>query len=172
MNRKKEIFQYFVEGEDEKRLIQVLKTDMQLIQPGKIQVLNVVNEKLTDLKLRVLNPNTILVFVFDTDTKNADILKENIRFAKQASNIKCVLCITQVRNIEDELIRCTNIERIEELLDSSSKSAFKRDFIKEKRLKDKLLNHSFDLNTLWCKSPKKPFDEIPNDSSVIKYKFP
>lgn len=74
----KDIYQYFVEGEDERRLFEVLKTDMRLIQPGKIQVLNVVQEKLTDLKLRTLAENTILVFVFDTDTDNNDILLKNI----------------------------------------------------------------------------------------------
>lgn len=61
----KDIYQYFVEGDDEKRLIEVLKTDMQLIQPGKIQVVNVVQEKLTDLKLRVLAEGTILIFEKD-----------------------------------------------------------------------------------------------------------
>ncbi len=95
----KEIYQYFVEGDDEKRLIEVLKTDMQLIQPGKIQVVNVVQEKLTDLKLRVLAEGTILIFVFDTDTGNIDILNENIRKAKKSSRVKDVYCITQVKNI-------------------------------------------------------------------------
>ena len=51
----KDVYQYFVEGDDEKRLIEVLKTDMRLIQPGKIQVVNVVQERLTGLKLRVLS---------------------------------------------------------------------------------------------------------------------
>ena len=77
----KDVYQYFVEGDDEKRLIEVLKTDMRLIQPGKIQVVNVVQERLTDLKLRVLSEDTILIFVFDTDTGNIDILNENIKKA-------------------------------------------------------------------------------------------
>ena len=51
-------FQYFVEGDDEKRLIEVLKTDMRLIIPGKVQILNVVQERLTDLKLRTLQNGT------------------------------------------------------------------------------------------------------------------
>ncbi len=37
-----DIYQYFVEGENEKRLIEVLKTDMGMIQPGKVQIVNVV----------------------------------------------------------------------------------------------------------------------------------
>lgn len=164
----KDIYQYFVEGDDEKRLIEVLKTDMRLIQPGKIQVVNVVQEKLTDLKLRVLSEGTILIFVFDTDTDNVEILNENIKKAKKSSRVKKVYCITQVKNIEDELVRSTNIKRIEELLDSNSKSEFKRDFLREKNLKQKLTAHSFDLNKLWCKKPQKPFNKISNESSVVK----
>ena len=109
----RDIFQYFVEGEDEKRLIEVLKTDMQLIQPGKIQVVNVVQERLTDLKLRVLPEGVTLVFVFDTDAGNVDILNENIRIAKKTSRTKAVYCITQVKNLEDEIVRSTDIQRCE-----------------------------------------------------------
>ena len=164
----KDVYQYFVEGDDEKRLIEVLKTDMRLIQPGKIQVVNVVQERLTDLKLRVLSEGTILIFVFDTDTGNIDILNENIKKAKKSSRVKEVYCITQVKNIEDELIRSTDIKRIEELLGSKSKTDFKRDFIRERNLKQKLTVHSFDLNVLWCKEPQSPFENIRNDSGVVK----
>lgn len=164
----KNIYQYFVEGEDEKRLIEVLKTDMRLIQPGKIQVLNVVQERLTDLKLRVLSEGTILIFVFDTDTGNIEILSENIKRAKKSFRVKNVYCITQVKNLEDELIRSTNIKRIDELLESKSKSNFKRDFIKEKNLKQKLEAHSFDLKMLWCKEPQSPFNIIKNEAYKVK----
>ena len=62
MKKASGIFQYYVEGDDEKRLIEVLKTDMRLIIPGKVQILNVVQERLTDLKLRTLQDGTTLVF--------------------------------------------------------------------------------------------------------------
>ena len=166
----KDIYQYFVEGDDEKRLIEVLKTDMRLIQPGKIQVVNVVQERLTDLKLRVLSEGTILIFVFDTDAGNIDILNENIKKAKKSLRVKEVYCITQVKNIEDELIRSTDVKRIEELLGSKSKSEFKRDFIRERNLKQKLAAHSFDLSMLWCKEPQSPFDNISNDANKVKNK--
>ena len=35
------IYHYFVEGEDEEKLIQVLKTDLRCIIPGKVQKFNV-----------------------------------------------------------------------------------------------------------------------------------
>lgn len=44
-------YHYFVEGEDEKKLLSVLKTDMQLILPGKIEHFNIIQEKLPNLVL-------------------------------------------------------------------------------------------------------------------------
>lgn len=121
MTKTSGIFQYYVEGDDEKRLIEVLKTDMRLIIPGKVQILNVVQERLSDMKLRTLHAGTILVFVFDTDVGDPAILNENITKAKQSSNIKDVYCVPQVKNIEDELIRAMGLKNIEELLNSRAK---------------------------------------------------
>lgn len=49
--RKSRYYHYFVEGEDEEKLLKVLKTDLQLIAPGKVQRFNVIQEKLTKLRL-------------------------------------------------------------------------------------------------------------------------
>ena len=125
MKKASGIFQYYVEGYDEKRLIEVLKTDMRLIIPGKVQILNVVQERLNDLKLRTLQDGTTLVFVFDTDVGVPTILNENIIKAKKSSNIKDVYCVPQVKNIEDELIRAMGLRNIEELLNSKSKKDVK-----------------------------------------------
>ena len=70
----KDIYQYFVEGEDEKHLIKVLKTDMKLIMPGKVQIFYVVQEIIKDSRLKILSNNTTLVFLFDTDVENTNIL--------------------------------------------------------------------------------------------------
>lgn len=86
MKNKSKILQYYVEGEDEK-MIEVLKTDMRLIMPGKVQILNVVQERISDTKLRILSPGTILVFVFDTDVGDPSILIENVFKYK-----RCLLC--------------------------------------------------------------------------------
>src|SRR5574344_617551 len=164
----KELYQYFVEGADETHLIETLKTNMRLIKPGKIQILNVVQERISDLKLRVIADGTILVFVFDTDVGATEILYENIKKASKTPNVKQVLCITQVKNIEDELVRSTNITSIEELLNSRSKTDFKRDFLRERNVKQKLESHCFDIKKLWCKNPPEPFTQIRNDAKLIK----
>lgn len=83
MKKNTGLFQYYVEGENEKKLINVLKTNMRLITPGKVETLNVTQEKLSDMKLRTLKFGTILVFVFDTDAGQPTILNENIIKAKK-----------------------------------------------------------------------------------------
>ena len=70
----KDIYQYFVEGEDEKHLIEVLKTEIKLIMPGKVQIFYVVQEIIKDSRLKILSNNTTLVFLFDTDVENTNIL--------------------------------------------------------------------------------------------------
>ena len=39
---KNKYYQYFVEGDDDKKFIDTLKTEMQLIIPGKVQKFNVI----------------------------------------------------------------------------------------------------------------------------------
>lgn len=143
------IYYYFVEGEDEEKLIQVLKTDLRCIVPGKVQKFNVVDKKLNKARLMSLKMGTSVVLVFDTDTGNADILRENIQFLRKEQNIKEVICITQVKNLEDELIRSCDIRQIKELTGSKSNKNYKHDMIKDSRLDKKLFEHRFDLVKFW-----------------------
>lgn len=46
---------------------------------------------------------------------NTKILDENIAFLKRQKGIKEVICIPQVRNLEDELVRACNIKNIVDL---------------------------------------------------------
>lgn len=41
-----EIYQFYVEGEDEKKVIETLKKDMNSIVSGKVEVLNVISRRL------------------------------------------------------------------------------------------------------------------------------
>ena len=161
-------YHYFVEGECEKKLISVLKEQKVLIVPGKIDVLDVTKERLTELKLRPLPDGVILILIFDTDTQETAILKENLGYLKSCPRIKEVWCIPQVRNLEEELVRATSIHNIKELLDSDGVSKFKADFIKEKRLYSKLCEKNFDLAKMWSSKPGKKYDGIVNDGAKIK----
>ena len=59
--KKQEYVQYYVEGADEEKLLSVLKTEMGMIVPGKIQVFNVVQEEFTTLRLMQLKKDTTVV---------------------------------------------------------------------------------------------------------------
>ncbi len=76
--------------------------------------LNVIENKITDNILRTLKEGTIIVLVFDTDTRKTDILNYNITKLKAYKFISKVVTIPQVDNLEDELIRSCNIRKITE----------------------------------------------------------
>lgn len=93
---------YFVEGADEKKIIDTFKTDMKLIQPGKVYVVNPVQEKIPMSR----------------------ILKANIKLISSSRNDLRAICVTQVKNLEDELIRSCDIRNIRELTNSRSDRFF------------------------------------------------
>ncbi len=160
--------QYFVEGEDEKKLINTLKNQLGVIESGKVQRLNVIENKISDNIIRTFKRNTIVVLVFDTDTKNTDILNSNIKKLKACKFISKVITIPQVYNLEDELVHSCNIKDITELLNSRSKKDFKSDLIHITNLDSKLKEHSFDINLFWSQQPNFPYQNISNDSKLIK----
>lgn len=160
--------QYFVEGEDEKKLLNTLKNKLRLIRPGKIQRLNVVQTKISMNILRTLKKGTLVVLVFDTDTQNTEILNYNIKLLNKSNIVSKVVTIPQVKNLEDELIRCCDIKKITELLNSRSKKDYKSDLIKVTNLETKLVEHHFNINLFWNQQPDEPFKEIHNESVEIK----
>ncbi len=101
--------QYYVEGEDERKFISVLKTDMRLILPGKVDRLNVIEQKITDARLRTLQQKTTVILIFDTDTGQTATLYENIKKLEASTRVAQVITIPQIMNLEDELVRSCNI---------------------------------------------------------------
>lgn len=163
------IYQYFVEGETEKKLINTLKTELQCIQAGKVEVFNVVQERLTPLRLMRLKRNTVVVLVFDTDKEDIRILTTNLTFLKEQPNIGQVICITQVENLEDELKRSCQIREIKELTGSRTNTEFKEDMIRQGNFAKKLKEYSFDISKLWAKtSEKSVYRFIENEAEKLK----
>ncbi len=165
---KSQYYQYFVEGEDEKKLVNTLKSDLELILPGKVQVFNVAQDMLTKLRIGNLKTGTKVVLIFDTDAGNLSVLKDNIAFLNKASAVSEVITIPQVYNLEDELIRACNIKQIKELLGSKSAKEYKHDLIKAKNLAQKLKDHQFDLEKFWCSRDDNIYKEIENRANKIK----
>ena len=171
MNLKNARFQYYVEGECEKKLIRTL-SEHNLIIPGKTDVLNPIQRQLKSTHLRTLSPKTTVVLVFDTDIKVSDTLLKNISFLKAHRNILRIITIPQVRNLEEELLRCTDISHIRDLVNCKHDSDFKSAFIEDKQLFDKLQAHHFDIGKLWSSIPEEPFrkNNISNQGNLIKIK--
>lgn len=160
--------QYYVEGDDEKKLVNTLKNQLGVIITGKVQTLNVVENKINNNILRTLKKGTIVVLIFDTDTKKVDILNNNIEKLTNCSFVSKVITIPQVSDLEDELIRSCNIKKITELLNSRSKKDFKRDLIHVTNLNKKLKEHAFDINLFWNQQPESPYNNISNESKSVK----
>lgn len=166
----KRIVQYYVEGDDEKHLLSVLKGDLKTIVPGKVQRLNVVDQEISDAMIRAYKENTFVVLVFDTDTDNVDILNKNINKLKSCKYVSAIITIPQVLNLEDELVRSCNIKHATELLNSRSGADFKRDLIRITNLSAKLIEHNFDINKFWNTKPHSPYQNIENLARIIKLK--
>ena len=165
---KNSLIQYYVEGDDEKKLVDTLINQLRAIKPGKVQKLNVVERKINDMRLRTFSPGMIVVLIFDTDTGNQDILSKNIEILKACSSVSEIILVPQVRNLEDELVRSCNIKRIEELLNSRSRSDFKSDLIRISNLDKKLKEHQFNIELFWSGKPTAPYQDIENQAAKVK----
>ena len=159
-----------MEGECEKAFLTALKESPALITPGKITVLNVLTEEISKSRLISLSPGTTVVFVFDTDIEITEKLKLNISRIENYFDKSRLIFLPQVRNLEDELVRCTDISRVTELTKSPSKSDFKSDFCRMTNCRAVLTRHHLDVLKLWTVNPPVPFTFLPRNSDRIKNK--
>ena len=91
-------YQYYVEGEDEKSIINALKQGLRKIESGKVEKFNVIQNKFTIARVRPLKSGTVVILVYDTDVENNNsILEYNINFLRKQSAIKEVICVPQVK---------------------------------------------------------------------------
>ena len=168
-------YHYYVEGENEKVLAKELSKcedeKFNVIRPGKIDVFNVVEREIKSTHMMNLKDNTVVVLVFDTDTKSRAILDKNTKFLekyKKNKRIKDVILIPQVYNLEDELVRSCNIKNILQLLGSKSNKEFKGDFNKVNNLNEYLIKAEFAFDKLWRKNTDGIFAGITSGISKIE----
>lgn len=168
---KYETIQYYVEGENEKCLIEALKKDARCIKSGKVDIFNTVTNRFSKARILPLKPGTLVVLVYDTDVdSNLETFKYNIDFLNKQAGIKAVICIPQVRNLEDELMYSCDIKNILEITNSKSFSDFKHDFNKCSNLANRLKGCSLDMDKLWSRVPNNGFSVYGNNSNKIKLK--
>ena len=159
---------YYVEGDDEKKLLDVLKTDLRLIKPGKIQKLNVTTQEITAARLRTLSRDTMVVLVFDTDAGNIEILKSNIKTLETCKAVSDIVIVPQVPNLEGELVRSCDIRNIKELLNSKTNGEFKSDIMSVSNLAKKIQDHKFDIQVFWSGIPTGAYQNIENQAVKVK----
>ena len=159
---------YFVEGECEEKLINALKEVPAIIRPGKVKIINVIQNLLNASQLVQIQPGTTVVLVFDTDVPKTDCLQENIRRLRKKCTKVEVVFLAQVRNFEEELVRCTDVERASELTHSRSNKDFKRDFCAATNTRHLLDRHNLVVSKLWTTHPPEEFSFVVSNSDIVK----
>lgn len=161
---------YYVEGPCEKQLISALKENPEKLISGKIKVFNVVQDLIPKSQILSIQSGTIIVFVFDTDVKQTIKLKKNIELLKRYCSKLKIVFLPQVLNLEDELVRSSDVKTVIELTKSGSIKNFKTDFCKMKSqdCRAMLEHHMLDCSKLWTTKPSDVFAFIERNSSQIK----
>lgn len=146
---KSEYIQYFVEGECEEKFINAYKNgESAFLKPGKVEVLNPVNKYISESRARAIKQNTTVVLVYDIDKGNIDVLSANIEMLKNHSLVK-IIHIQSVMNFEDEIVKSTNLKKIDDMFSTTGLDNFKDAFIKHKDIVSKLKSIKFDNSLFW-----------------------
>lgn len=162
---------YFVEGQCEKKLIEALKEEPQRLRPGKIKVWNLIKDEIPSSILLTIKEGSVVVLVFDTDVLQTDKLKKNIQNLKTRCKKINIVYLAQVLNLEDELVRCTDVSKVQDLTNSNSKREFKRDFCSMTNCRQILDRHHLDVERLWNSRYPDAYGFISNNSLDIKQKY-
>ena len=152
------------------QLINALKLEPGKIAPGKVKVTNVITKLISKSDIARLKPGTTVVLVFDTDVRLTNTLKRNIENLKRfCSNVK-VIFLPQVLNIEDELVKATDVKRVQDLTKSTGIENFKNDFCRMKlpECRRMLERHSLDIQKLWISKVPEDFSFLKKNSNQIK----
>ena len=92
--KQNDVLLYWVEGETEKKIITAIKNEF--ILSGKIDIVRISENKISDMMIRMIKPNTNIIIVFDTDVNqesNIKTLDKNIERLKKVKNVRRILLI-------------------------------------------------------------------------------
>lgn len=161
---------YLCEGQIEKKLLEIFIKEFHILIPGKLEVFNVIQDRLKTSYLAAHSKYTHFVLVFDTDTNNSTILQENLRFLQNHFSQDKIIVVPQVRNIEDELVYCCDVKHVWDLAKYHTLKDFKDNVTTDNTLGKKLIKYKFNSKLLWSRTPKDKFSFCRNDSYKIKIK--
>lgn len=161
------LYHYFVEGECEQAFLKALMHSEEAdfgICPGKIEILNVLYQKITPTKARTIRKGTKVVFVFDTDVKKTNLLEDNIETIINSSSLSenDIIFVLSNKTLEDEIVyACDDLSNLNDLLGTKSKEEFKKKLIKHKDIVSKLKSVGFRINRMWSRELAEPFSTYP-----------
>lgn len=151
-------------------MIHALKQEPGKLIPGKVKVYNVIQKMIPKSHLLSVQPGTIVTFVFDTDIPVSKYLKKNIESLEKYCIKTQIVYLPQVMNLEDELVRCTDVKKVSELTKSNGNKNFKADFcrMKSQECRNMLEHHGIDVSKLWTTCPPDVFGFVQRNCSQIK----
>ena len=161
---------YYVEGPCEQQLISALKEASEKLIPGKIKVFNVVQNLIPKSQMLSIQAGTTVVLVFDTDVSQTLNLKKNLELLERYCGKLKIVFLPQVLNLEEELVRCTDVKTVTKLTKSGSVKNFKTDFckMKVKDCRSMLERHQLNIARLWMTKTPDAFDFTENNGDSIK----
>ena len=161
---------YYVEGPCEQQLISALKEAPEKLIPGKIKVFNVVQNLIPKSQLLSIQAGTTVVLVFDTDVTQTLNLKKNLELLERYCGKLKIVFLPQVLNLEEELVRCTDVKAVTELTKSGSVKNFKTDFckMKVKDCRSMLERHQLNIARLWMTKTPDAFTFTESNGDSIK----
>lgn len=161
---------YYVEGPCEQQLVAALKENPAKLIPGKIKVYNVVQNLIPKSQLLSIQCGTTIVLVFDTDVEQTTNLKKNLERLRKYCGRLYIVYLPQVLNLEDELVRCTDVQNVVDLTRSNGVRNFKTDFckLKVKDCRAMLERHGLKTERLWTTKVPEAFTFVESNSNRIK----
>lgn len=161
---------YYVEGPCEQQLIAALKESPSKLIPGKVKVYNVVQNLIPKSQMLSIQAGTTIVLVFDTDVEQTANLKKNLELLSRYCGKLHIVFLPQVLNLEDELVRCTDVRNAAELTRSNSIRNFKTDFckLKTRDCRAMLERHKLRINDLWSTRVPEAFAFVECNSDQAK----
>ena len=138
------------------------------IYPGKLLMYNVTQEHMREGIFLSCGQDVSFELVFDTDTRGISRLMENLELMRGLRNCREVICIPQVRNLEEELKYACNLRDVCVLTKSQSVSDFKRDFLRLRDVAEVLIANGFDIGRMWSRNAAGEYAGIMNEAHKIK----
>ena len=161
---------YYVEGPCEQYLVDALKEEPAKLIPGKVKVFNVIQNLIPKSQILSIQADTTIVLMFDTDVEQTSILKKNLELLNRYCGKLHIVFLPQVLNLEDELVRCTDVKNVVELTHSCGVRNLKTDFckLKAKDCRAMLERHGLKTENLWATKVPEIFSFIEVNSNQVK----